>query len=240
MGTLLVTGDEIGRVVVTATRHVRTGRDRHDPDHPCEKPLVGLGDTNRAFVTAIVFGSGSSRTRHDVRVDTVTISEEDRRFLGLWAADCVERVLPLFEAKAPWDTRPREAVEGIRGFVREGKRTGRLRSVAWAAHAAAGEVGDRAAAAAARAACYAAATPYIHPLATPHQSKHALGPAVYQARARELAAGDDARAGDEEIRWAVEHAWPAVRGLVRRMPPRGPGRSRLDALYYQLDAALRR
>ncbi|MGK4579067.1 putative immunity protein [Kitasatospora sp. HPMI-4] len=173
-------------------------------------------------------------------MDKVTISEEDRRLLGLWAADCVERVLPLFEAQAPSDTRPREAIEGIRAFTLDGRRTGRLRSLSWAAHAAAREVGDPAAAAAARAACYAAAAPYIHPLATPHQSKHALAPAVYQARARELAAGDDAGAGDEEIRWAIEHVPPAVRELVRRFPARSPGRSRLETLYHQLDAALRR
>ncbi|WP_371483324.1 putative immunity protein [Kitasatospora sp. NBC_00315] len=172
-------------------------------------------------------------------MDTVTISDEDRRLLGLWAAECVERVLPLFEAKAPGDTRPREAVEGIRAYVREGTRTGRLRSLAWAAHAAARDVDDPAATAAARAACYAAATPYIHPLATAHQSKHVLGPAVYQARARELASGEDTVVGDEELRWAIEHAPPAVRELVRRMPARSPGRSRLDTLYHRLDAALR-
>ncbi|MDI9884740.1 hypothetical protein QMZ92_10115 [Streptomyces sp. HNM0645] len=173
-------------------------------------------------------------------MDEVAISDEDRRLLGRWAADCVERALPLFEARAPGDTRPREAIEGIRAFVRDGKRTGRLRSVAWAAHAAARAVDDPAAATAARAACYAAATPYIHPLATPHQSKHALGPAVHQARARELASGDDPGVGDEELRWAIEHAPEEVRALLRRMPARSPGRSRLDTLYHQLDAALRR
>ncbi|MFI7360431.1 putative immunity protein [Streptomyces avidinii] len=176
-------------------------------------------------------------------MDEVTISEEDRRLLGLWAADCVERALPLFEAKAPSDSRPREAIEGIRAFVREGKRTARLRSLAWAAHAAAREVDDPAATAAARAACHAAATPYIHPLATPHQSKHVLGPAVYGALAHELAAAENADGntvvGDEEIRWAIEHAPTAVRELLRRMPARRPGRSRLDTLYYALDEALR-
>ncbi|MFD5416391.1 putative immunity protein [Streptomyces nojiriensis] len=173
-------------------------------------------------------------------MDEMTISEEDRRQLGLWAADCAERALPLFVAKAPADARPREAIEGIRAFVREGgRRTAKLRSLAWAAHAAAREVDDAAATAAARAACHAAATPYIHPLATPHQSKHVLGPAVYEALARELAAGDAAGA-DEEIRWAIEHAPTEVRALLRRMPARSPGRSRLDTLYYELDAALRR
>jgi hypothetical protein len=171
---------------------------------------------------------------------SMALSDEERRLLGLWAADCAERVLPLFEVKAPSDTRPREAIEGIRAFARGEKRNGQLRSLAWAAHAAAREVGDLVATAAACAAGYAAATAYIHALATPHQAKHALGPAMYGARARELAAVDDPSVGDEEIRWAIAHASPAVREVVRRMPLRGAGRGRLDALLYQLDSGLRR
>jgi hypothetical protein len=54
------------------------------------------------------------------------------------------------------------------------------------------------------------------------------------ARACELAAGD------EEIRWVIEHASPVIRELVWRMPVRGLGRSRLDALFHRLDAGLRR
>src|SRR5262249_25678957 len=169
----------------------------------------------------------------------MTLSDEDRRLVGFWAADCAERVLPLFEAKAPSDTRPREAIEGIRAFARGGKRTAQLRSLAWAAHAAAREVGDPVATAAARAASLAAATAYMHALATPHQAKHALGPAVYGARARELAAADVPTVGDEESRWAIAHASPAVREVVQRMPVRGPGRSRLDVLFFRLDAGLR-
>jgi len=53
----------------------------------------------------------------DPEPDGMTLSEEDRRLVGLWAADCAERVLPLFQAKAPSDTRPRQAVEGTRGFA---------------------------------------------------------------------------------------------------------------------------
>jgi hypothetical protein len=169
----------------------------------------------------------------------MTLSEADRRLVGLWAADCAERVLPLFEAKAPSDTRPREAIEGIRAFARGGKRTARLRSLALAALAAAREVGDPVATAAARAAGLAAASAYMHALATTDQAKHVLGPAVYGARAREFAAAGDPGAGDEEIRWAIEHASPTVREVMRRFPARGPGRSRLDALYYRLDAGLR-
>lgn len=169
----------------------------------------------------------------------MTLSEDDRRALALWAADCAERALPLFEARAPTDTRPREAIEGARVFARGGKRTGRLRSLAWAAHAAAREVGDPVGTAAARSAACAAAAAYMHALATPHQAKHALGPALYQAEAHELAVGDPG-AGDDEVRWAIEHASPVVREVVRRLPVRGPGRGRVGALLYQLDAGLRR
>jgi hypothetical protein len=179
-------------------------------------------------------------TSHDgIEPDGITLGEEDRRLVAHWAADCAERVLPLFEAKAPADTRPRDAIEGARAFARDGKRTARLRSLCWAAFAVARDVGDPAATAAARAAGLAAATAYTHALATPHQSKHVLGPAVYQAEARELAAGNDPGIGDEEIRWAIEHASPTVRAVVRRFPVHSPGRTRLATLFYQLDAGLR-
>ncbi|MEE1822281.1 hypothetical protein PUR61_08745 [Streptomyces sp. BE20] len=180
-------------------------------------------------------------------MNEVIISDEDRRLLGLWTADCAERALALFEAKAPADTRPREAIEGARTFAREGKRTALLRAQAHAALAAAREVDDPAAAAAARAAGYAAASPYIHPLATPHQVKHALEPATHAALACELAAADggdvttDAATdvGDAEIRWAIEHAPPAVRELVGRFPECTPGRTRQAVLRRRLDEALR-
>lgn len=170
----------------------------------------------------------------------ITLGEEDRRLVGLWTAECAERVLPLFEAKAPADNRPREAIEGIRAFARGEKRKGELRSLVSAAYAAAREVGDPVAAAAARAAGLAAASPYMHAKVTGEQAKHALGPAMYAARARELAADGDPSAGEEEIRRVVESTSPAIREILRRMPVCSAGRGRLDALYSLLDAALRR
>lgn len=168
------------------------------------------------------------------------LNHEDRRRAGQWAAICAGRVLSIFEAKAPKDLRPRAAIEGAWAFARGGRRTAKLRTLALAAHAAAREVDDPAAAAAARAAGIAASTAYTHALANPDQAKHMLGPAVYAARARELAADDDPNVGDAEIQWAVQHAAPEVREVVGRWPARGPGRSRLETLYYQLDAGLRR
>jgi len=169
----------------------------------------------------------------------ITLSLDDRRLLGGWAADSAERVLSLFEAKAVSDTRPREAIEGIRVFASGGPRTVLLRSQALAALAAAHETDDPSAAAAAQAAGYAASTAYTKALSAPHHAKHALGPAVYAALARELAASGDQEAGDKEIRWAINHASPTIREVVCRWPARDPGRTRLNTLFYQLDTGLR-
>jgi hypothetical protein len=171
---------------------------------------------------------------------TIILTDEERRLVGLWAADCAERALPLFGAKAPSDPRPRAAVEGIRAFGRGGLRKAECRSLALEALRAARDVGDPAAAAAARAAGYAAASPFMHPLATLDQAKHLLAPAVYAALAQELAAGGVPRVGDADIRWAVEHAGLAVREVARRMPAREGGRTRLSVLYHLLDAGLRK
>jgi len=54
--------------------------------------------------------------------------------LAPWAADCAERVLPLFEVRAPADRRPRDAVDGLRAFARGELRVGAVRALAVAAH----------------------------------------------------------------------------------------------------------
>jgi len=166
----------------------------------------------------------------------VELSERELRILGAWAADCAERTLPIFEAAAPGDTRPRDAIAGIRAFARGGKRDAKLRAVAWGALKAARDVGN-AAAASARAAGLAAGTAYLHPIATVHQTKHIHGPATYAARARQLARGN----GDEEIEHAIATVPPEVRTLLRRYPARAAGsKGALDALLYRLDVGLRR
>jgi hypothetical protein len=168
----------------------------------------------------------------------MALRDDDLRAVGRWAANCAARALPLFELRVPADARPREAIEAIRAYASGGARTGALRARAWAAYAAARETGDPVATAAARAAGLAAATAYLHPLVTPHQSKHVLGPAAYGVRARELATpGDDAR--DDEVRWAIAHASPLVRDVIRRLPARAVGRGPLDAVLHRLDVGLR-
>lgn len=167
----------------------------------------------------------------------MTLTDQDRRIIGLWAASCAERVLVLFEAMQPSDTRPREAIEGVQAYARGERRTARLRTLSWAAHAAAREADDPAAKAAARSACLAAATTYTHALATVHQTRHILGPAVYAALAHEMSGR--AQAEGNEIQWAIQHATPPICEITRRFPAHGPGRSRLATLYYQIDTGLR-
>jgi hypothetical protein len=100
--------------------------------------------------------------------------------LAVWAADCAERTLSLFEAQAPSDTRPRDAIDGLRAFARGELRIGKVRAQAAQAHAAAGAISDAAAVAAAQAAGQAAGTAHI--------AAHARGAAAYAAKAAALAA----------------------------------------------------
>jgi rifampin ADP-ribosylating transferase len=175
----------------------------------------------------------------DLESKYFTLSLESLRAIGGWAADCAERALPVYESHAGSDSRPRAAIEGIREFAAGGRRAARLRTLAMKAHAAAREIGDPAAAAAARAAGLAAASAYTHPLADVHQTKHIVGPAACAALALELDHDHDPGVADEDVRWAIEHAPSEAREVLLQMPARQPGTSRLDALFYELDAGIR-
>lgn len=159
----------------------------------------------------------------------LTLSE--LRALTGWAADCASRALPLI----PDDPRPAAAIAAAREFASGGPRTQALRTAAWAALKAAGETPDPAASAAAHAAVGAAGAAYLHPLESPHQVKHIVGPAQQAALACELAGGD----ANAEIDWALDHAPPEVRDILSRFPPGKPGRSRLGELHRRLESALR-
>ena len=163
------------------------------------------------------------------------LTQDELRVLTGWAADCASRALPLYESRLPGDPRPRSAIDAAREFASGAPRTKLLRTVAWAALAAAGATSDPAASAAARAAVGAAGAAYLHPLASPHQVKHIVGPAQQAALACELAGGD----ASAEIEWALDHAPSTVSDILRRFPPGKPGRSRLGELHRRLETALR-
>jgi immunity protein 5 of polymorphic toxin system len=146
-----------------------------------------------------------------------TLSEADRRVVSAWAADCAERVLGLFEAEAPGDSRPRDAIARARVFARgELGVAGEIRR-RFVAGGSAREVSAPPAAAAARAAGQAAGIP--------HMGAHALGAAAYAAKAAGLAAPDRPEAVSEEIRWQLDRMSPAVRAALRQLPPVGENAS---------------
>jgi Imm-5 like putative immunity protein len=146
-----------------------------------------------------------------------TLSEGDRRVVAAWAADCAERVLELFEAEAPEDSRPRDAIARTRAFARGELGVAEEIRRRFVAGGAARDVNSPAAAAAARAAGQAAAIP--------HMGAHALGTAAYAAKATGLAAPDRPEAVSEEVRWQLDHMPPPVRAALRQLPPVGENSS---------------
>ena len=150
------------------------------------------------------------------------LSEADRRLVAVWAADCAERVLPLFEREAPDDIRPRDAIERTRAFSRgELDAAGEIRRRFVAGRAA--QNVSPAAAAAAKSAAQAAGVA--------HMGAHALGAAAYAAKAAGLAAPERPEADQDEIRWQLEHLSPGARRALVTLPllgedssgPLGPG-----------------
>lgn len=111
------------------------------------------------------------------------------RELVLWAADCAERVLGLYEAENPDDLRPRQAIDAAREWHAGGLTTTDARKLAFAAHAAARQAVGKAAVAAARSAGHAAATTHV--------AGHARHAAGYAGKAMEAAG----QGGEAERRW---------------------------------------
>jgi hypothetical protein len=127
----------------------------------------------------------------------------------------------LFEAEAPDDARPRDAIARARAFaLGELNAAGEIRR-RFVANRASQSVNSPAAKAAAWAAGQAAAVA--------HMGAHALGAAGYAAKAAALAAPDDG--GSPEIAWQLEHLTEPVRSALRLLPllgtdpsgPLGPG-----------------
>ena len=151
------------------------------------------------------------------------LTEANRRLVASWAADCAERVLPLFEAEAPDDDRARDAIARARAFARgELTAAGEIRR-RFVAGRAAQSASSRAGKAAARSAAQASGVA--------HMGAHALGAAAYAATAAALAEPDRSDALDEEIRWQLAHLGDDARSALAELPalgtdsagPLGPG-----------------
>lgn len=135
-----------------------------------------------------------------------SLTDADRRNVAVWAADCAERVLDLFEADAPGDTRARDAILRTRAFARGELRAAeeiRQRFVAVRAASSASSPAGKAAAQAA---------------AVAHMGAHALGAAAYAVKSVGLAQPDRPSAIDEEVRWQLEQMSAEARMAIRRLP----------------------
>ena len=168
-------------------------------------------------------GAANRREMEVVVVSAQALSEADRRTVAGWAADCAERVLPLFEAEAPDDDRPRDAIARARAFSRGELRAADEIRRRFVAGRAANAVSSPAAVAAARAAAQASGVA--------HMGAHALGAAAYAAKAAGLGVPERTEAVDDEVAWQLLHMTAATREALRRLPllgedpagPLGPG-----------------
>lgn len=97
------------------------------------------------------------------------------KIIAVWATDCAEHVLHLFEEKYPEDKRPRKAIEAGRVWIRGEIRVGEARKAAIATHGAAREVNQDDARAVARSAGHAAGVAHV--------AGHAIHAAEYACKA---------------------------------------------------------
>ena len=83
--------------------------------------------------------------KRDPRFITVrrggTLQDSDHHLLAVWAADCAQHVLHLFEEIQPNDDRPRRAIELARAWTRGEITMTQARTAAGFANAAARELG---------------------------------------------------------------------------------------------------
>lgn len=140
-----------------------------------------------------------------------TLSEPERRLVAAWAADCVDRVLGLFEAESPGDSRPRALVARTRAYARGELDTAEEIRHRFAGGVKASEVKSPVAKAVARAAGQA--------VAVCHLCAHALSAAACAVKAVELANPDQPEAAEKEIHWQLEHMPAEVRLALQAIPP---------------------
>jgi len=136
-----------------------------------------------------------------------TLSDEHHYLLALWAADCAEHVLHLFEQVQPDDKRPCQAIEQIRAWTRGEISMMQSRSAGGHAMAAARELKG-----AARNAAFAAGQAAV----VAHVAAHELGAAAYAIKAVMAATPEDEqdRAGHLECEWQRQQLPDEIRDLV--------------------------
>lgn len=150
-------------------------------------------------------------TERDPRFITIrrggTLTDDDHRLLAEWAALCAEHVLPLFEREQPGDSRPRDAIELGRAWIRGEVPMKEAHQRAFVANAAGKGLPE-----AARFAALAAG----QAVAVAHVAAHELGAAAYAIRAVAASVpdseGDAARLAERD--WQRAQLPEEIRELV--------------------------
>ena len=147
----------------------------------------------------------------DPRLITVrrggSLQDSDHHLLAVWAADCAQHVLHLFEEMQPDDDRPRRAIESARAWARGEITMSQARAAGGHAMAAA-----RVLSGAARHAAFAAGQAAV----VAHVAVHELGAAAYAIKAARAAAldGQAEEAGRLECEWQRAQLPSEIRELV--------------------------
>jgi len=136
-----------------------------------------------------------------------TLQDSDHHLLAIWAADCAQHVLHLFEEMQPNDNRPGRAIKSARVWARGEITMSQARAAGGHAMAAARELSG-----AARYAAYAAGQAAV----VAHVAAHELGAAAYAIKAARAAApeGRSIEAGRFECRWQRTQLPSEIRDLV--------------------------
>jgi hypothetical protein len=149
--------------------------------------------------------------QRDPRLITIrrggTLTDEHHRLLAEWAAVCAEHVLPLFEREQPGDTRPRDAIDVGRAWIRGEVPMHTAHRTAFVANAAGRGLPDPA-----KFAALAAG----QAVAVAHVAAHQLGAAAYAIRAAAASAGSGGAesARVEERDWQRAQLPAEIRDLV--------------------------
>lgn len=148
-------------------------------------------------------------TVRDPRLVTIrrggTLSDADHQLLAVWAAQCAEHVLHLFEVEQPTDSRPRDAVEAARAWARGEMSMMEARARGGHAMGAARPLSG-----AARFAAYAAG----QAACVGHVAEHDLGAAAYAIKAVQTADPSGLTAGRLERDWQRDQLPEQIRALV--------------------------
>jgi len=136
-----------------------------------------------------------------------TLQDSDHHLLAIWAADCAQHVVYLFEDTQPNDDRPRRAIELARAWARGEITMSESRAAGGHAMAAASKLNGTA-----RYAAYAAGQAAV----VAHVAAHELGAAAYAIKAVRAAThnGRAEEAGRLECEWQRAQLPHEIRDLV--------------------------